>query len=86
MLLQPSVLWKLRGQSGTPVTCSIERARTLYHVLLEIGHESRQRDTYIREDDALAHVTFLYRDLVSNGWTETYRREDVVSVVSPLRR
>jgi hypothetical protein len=73
----PIVLWEVRGKSGKPITCSLERLASIgCRVTVVVGDEQIFAEDFKRDDDAIAHAGFLRRDFVGGGWIETFRNDE----------
>jgi hypothetical protein len=69
----PSVLWELRGRTGTPLTCSLHAAvGSTFGITLRMGPETIYSADFARERDALHHSEFLFNDFRQEGWAEEF--------------
>ena len=72
----PSVLWELRGRTGTPVTCFLHpKVGNTYRLTVRMGDKVIFTDDFRVEADALAQSEVTFEDFVRDGWTEQYRRD-----------
>ena len=72
----PSVLWELRGRTGTPVTCYLHSpVEGLYRLSVMMGEIEIIAERFAREQDALAQAAFVVDDFIAEGWTELFRRD-----------
>jgi hypothetical protein len=73
----PVVLWEVRGKSGKPITCTLERLAPIgFRLTVVVGDERIFAEDFKRDDDAIAHAGFLRRDFIGGGWVETFRSDE----------
>ena len=70
----PVVLWELRGQTGTPVICSLQVLPSgLVELRVLMGEQPYFSASYRNRVDAARQSLYLRDDLVLHGWAEVYR-------------